>query len=144
MACAVSSSLVASCSEAITQMNYSRQPLASQLFEQPLIANSSLITHHFLPAAEATEEEEEGEAQREQAERVEAVLGVAEDRAGEEGDGAGERERRRQGVAPRAVGARGVGLAPAQHEDRDEGEREVRDEEEGERRERPLDGAAED
>jgi FixJ family two-component response regulator len=37
MACAVSSSLVASCSEAITQMNYSRQPFASQLFEQPLV-----------------------------------------------------------------------------------------------------------
>src|ERR1041385_5424702 len=95
-------------------------------------------------AREPADEKVDGITQRQQRERIDAVLRVAPDRADEEDERADEREARREGVAPCAVGPRRVGFAAAEREDGEERERVVRDEEEGDGREQTLELAAED
>src|SRR5205085_10032352 len=91
-------------------------------------------------ARQPPDEEVNRVAQRQQRERVGAILRVAPDRAGEEGDRADKCKPRRQGVAPRAVAPGRVGSAPPQHEHGEERERVVGDEEEGDGRQQSPEG----
>src|SRR5262249_47288379 len=56
-------------------------------------------------------------AQRQQSDRPETVPGVADALGDEERDGARQRNPRRPGIPPDAVGPRSIGLATSKHED---------------------------